>query len=71
MKRHIHSAGICLSSHLFNKYLLSTYYLLEVLAGADDIATEKKDTTTRRGCFKAKYSHVCPLLQYFLVFNAS
>ena len=48
MKRNIHSTGI----HLSNNYLLSTYYVLDTVDGADDTATKTKDTTNRRTCLR-------------------
>lgn len=56
MKKNIHSICIYLFIHLFDKYLLSTYYVLDALPGADDTATTKKDTTNRGICLRLNIS---------------
>lgn len=56
MKKNIHSTGIYLFIHLFDKYLLSIYYVLDALPGADDTATTTKDTSNRGVCLRLNMS---------------
>lgn len=69
MRGNINSTGIHLSICFSNKYLLSTYCVLDSVPDADDTATKTKPHQ-QKNLFKTKYNHVCPLLESYIVFSA-
>lgn len=62
MKGNIHSTHMYISINLSNKYLLSTYYVVDALPGADDTVTKKKDTTNWGICLRQNVVMSVPFL---------